>query len=603
MPAPQPGFRVGDDHAPNQYTLDHPVKSGGEGDVWRSTTLRQDGLTERSWAVKIIDPHRLSTRLDQTPGAALEDYHRRAVRALQETAQLSQEVPGIVGPTAVFIGAEPHQLGEPPGGRSVYVISPWVDGDDLSAWSGRTPRTFKEICHVLAELAAIIDGMARENAVHRDVSPGNVMVDRDGRVRLIDLTYVRPSNSAAGTVRVLTYGYNAPESSRGVFGTAGDRYSFGAVAHYLLSRREPAASDAAADSPVWVVRAGYSRAVAAHVAALLHPDPDARPKSLAEWAVRLKALGHQEAASERYLSFAMTVDGTATPLVSAATATGVFAARLGARLAWQLSRDPDGPAGVTDLAMVTDGAGERVVFAVTGDGRIWVGRSGEWTDLGPAVSGSGLAAVRDPYGVATCYTIAHDDHELIVLTVSPDGGSRRIETSHPAQRILSAAADGGGSPMVLAASVSGELLCIDAKGATQVSRHGAFSATACTDRRGELRCYRIGAGQDTLDCYERADDDWDLVETVKMPGPTTAIACVGHREGVGVAVAGPGGIHAATHGDTDFGPWAEVTPKSASHVALAVGARWRLQLAALVEGQVALAEEDFVGNWQRRTRF
>lgn len=603
MPAPQPGDRIGDDHAPNQYELVRLVKSGGEGDVWQAKTFRQDALTQSSWAVKIVDPHRLTTGLDQTPGAVLEEYYRRARRARQETAQLSQEVPGIVGPTEVFIGAEPHQLGEPPSGRSVYVISPWVDGDDLNAWSARKPRSFEETCHVLAELAAIIDGMAREDAVHRDISPGNVMADQAGRVRLIDLTYVRPPNSAAGTVRVLTYGYNAPESARGDFGTAGDRYSFGAIAHFLLSRREPAASDAVADSQVWLARAGYSRAVAAHVAALLNPNPGARPRSLTEWTARLKALGHREAAAERYLTFAMAVDGTATPLVSAATAAGVFEARLGAGLAWQLARDPGSPAGVADLAMVTDGSGERVTFAATGDGHVWRGRSGEWASLGPAVAGSGLAAVRDPYGVATGYTIAHEDHELLVLTVSPDGGSRRIETGHPAQRVLAAAADGGGSPLVLVLSASGELLCIDVKGPTRVSRHGAISAAACADRRGELRCYRIGAGQDTLDWYERVGADWDLVETVKMPGPATAVACAGHREGIGVAIAGPGGIHAATHGDTDFGPWAELTPKSASHVALAVGARWRLQLAALVDNQVAVAEEDFTGNWQRRTRF
>jgi hypothetical protein len=600
---PQPGDCVGDDHAPNQYTLARHVKSGGEGDVWQATTTRQDGLTTQSWAIKIVDPHRLLTRLDETPGAALEDYHRRAARALQETAQLSLAVPGIVGPAAVFIGAAPHQLTDQPSGRSVYVVSPWVDGADLAAWGGRAPRTFEETCALLAELAAILDGMARRAAVHRDVSPGNVMVDAGGRVRLIDLTYVRPPDSAAGTVRVFTHGYTAPEAGRGDFGTAADRYSFGAVAHFLLTHREPARTGAAADSRLWLVRAGYRPAVADHVAALLAPEPDARPKSLTEWTAGLRALGHEEATAERYLAFAMAIDGTATPLVSAATPAGVFAARLGAGLAWQLTRDPAGPRGVTDIAMVTDGAGEPVTFAATGGGRIWAGRCGTWTDHGPAVAGTGLAAIRDPYGVATGYAIAHDDHELIIVTVGPDGQARRAETSRPAQRVLAAAAGAGGAPMALVVSPAGELLCVDATGATRIARDGASSAAACTDRRGELRCYRITAGQDTIEWYERAGDCWDLVDTEDMPGPATAIACAGHREGVGVAVAGPGGIYAAIHGDADFSAWRQVTAKPASHLALAIGARWRLELAALVDGQVALAEEDFVGQWQRRTRF
>ena len=38
----------------------------------------------------------------------------------------------------------------------------------------------------------------------------------------------------------------------------------------------------------------------------------------------------------------------------------------------------------------------------------------------------------------------------------------------------------------------------------------------------ELRCYRVAAGQDALDWYERAGDGCDLIETVKMPGPTAS---------------------------------------------------------------------------------
>lgn len=586
------------------YTLVHHVRSGGEGDVWYATTIRQDGFTTQSWAVKIIDARQLVTRLDETPGSALEEYHRRASHALQETAQLSMAVPGIVGPTAVFLGGAPHQLGHAADGRFGYVVSPWIDGDSLAAWGRQRIRTFAEICDVLEKLAIIIDGIAKRDAVHRDISPGNVMVTPDGQVRLIDFTYVRPPNSAAGTVRVFTRGYTAPEAEHGDFGVPGDRYSFGAIAHYLLARREPAARTAAADSRQWLVRVGYGPQIAGHVAALLDADPAARPKALTEWAGKLRALSRQERATpERYQAFTMVIDGTSTPVVSAASSAGVFIARLGAGLAWQLSRDPEGPADVTDLAMVTDGAGEQVIFAATGSGELLCGRAGTWTGLGPGAVGSGLAAVRDPYGIATAYAIARDDGELIMVTVALDGSCHRVETSRPAQRVLAAAADRDGGPVVLILSPAGELLCVDAKGASRVCRDGAFSASVCTDRRGELCAYRLLPGLRELAWYERAADGWDLVETVPMPASAVAVACAGHREGVGVAVAGPGGVHVALHGDAVFGPWREVTPKPASHVALAVGARWRVQLAALVEGQVALAEEDFLGNWQRRTQF
>jgi hypothetical protein len=600
---PSPGDRVGTDEYPNRYTLREPVKRGGEGTIWRATSLRPDGRETWTSAIKIVDARSLQVPFDKTPGEVLEEYCDRASRARLEAAHLSQTVPQVVAPTEVFLGTEPHQVSDEPSGRCAYVVSPWVEGDDLGTWSRHRARAFAETCDVLEKLAAALDAMAKANAVHRDISPGNVMLLPDGQVRLIDLTYLRPSKTAYNTVRVGTHGFQAPEAARGDFDFPADRYSFGALAFYLLAGREAATQDAAADSRAWLVRAGLGAAIAGHVAALLDADPARRPEVLTAWVVELRTLGRPEETSPRFRALAMAVDGTQVPRVTAAAAAGVFGARLGPRLGWRLAQDTDGPADVIDLALVIDGVGEPVTFAATGDGQLHLGRSGEWTSTGPAVVGTGLAAVRDPYGTAVAYAIAREEHELVMITAAPGGRWRRSGTSQPAHRVLGAATSLDGSPLVLVLSPGNELLCSDAAGTSLVCRDGAFAAAACTGRRGELYCYRAAAEQRSLEWYERAPDGWDLVERVTTPTPASAIACASHREGTSVTVAGPDGVYVAAHAEGGFAPWQQVTARPTSHVALAVGARWRLQLGALADGQVALAEEDFLGNWQHRTPF
>ena len=170
--------------------------------------------------------------------------------SLHETAQLHDEVPGVVGAMRVFPGDEPHAPGESGHDRCLYVVSHWIDGDTLVDWRHRRDRSFDDICGVPTGLATIVDGLAtrEQPVVHRDISPDNVVVRPDGKVRLIDFTFVRPPNTAAGTVAVFKGGYTAPEAGHGEVGLPADRYSFGAVAYYLLAGSEPAVVDAAADS-------------------------------------------------------------------------------------------------------------------------------------------------------------------------------------------------------------------------------------------------------------------------------------------------------------------------------------------------------------------
>lgn len=599
MVEPRTGYRIGDDEGPDVYELTRPVRTAGEGEVWQAVTVRQDGITDHRWAVKILHARHLVSSGDETPNSALRYWLARYRASVHETEQLREHIPGVVGAMLTFPGDEPHPPGEHGQDRCLYVVSRWIEGDDLGVWRTRHDRSFDDVCDVLTNLAAIVDGMAglEKPVVHRDISPDNVMVRPDGQVRLIDFTFVRPPNTAAGTVMVFKRGYSAPETRTGQAGLSADRYSFGAVAYYLLARAEPAIEDVPADSRAVLIRTGFSSEVADHVAALLAPDPAARPTNLVEWTTQLRKLGHRESAPTRYRMVTLTVDGTATPVTTAGGTDGVASVRLGVGMTWRLQADVTSPPAVTALAAVTDGSGTQASFAIDEGGTVLVGRSGQWQDQGRVVAGSGLAATRDAQGRAVAYVVDPNAHDLTTITVGLDGTTRRFATGRPVRRVLAATPDRDGSTALFVLAPDGSLACISAEGASRIGEDSALDAAGCLDHWGELRCYRVTAGQPTLSCFDRSTGEWALTETAEAPITPTAVACAGHRNGVTIALAGPDGLYLASHSDDGVGPWRKLTDRPGSVVTLATGAAWRLWLAALVDGRVVLAREDFTGEW------
>jgi hypothetical protein len=597
----QIGYHVGDDDFSDLYCLQEFVRSGGEGEVWRATTIRQDGMSEQSWAVKILHGHLLLKSDDESDsvGSARRRWHARLTGSMMETSQLQEAVPGVVGLAKVFIGGEPHPLGEDLTGRSLYAVSTWIEGQDLVRWRGAESPTFDGVCDVLDRLAVVLDAVAAhpKPVVHRDISPANVMVRPDGEVRVIDFTFVRPPNSGAGTVTVDNNGFAAPETRAGDPGLPADRYSFGAVAHYLLTASYLPPQDAAAECRAVLVREGLGMTVGNHVARLLDPDPAARPESLVAWTATLRRLVTAAGSPGRHRELALTVDGRSTPAVVAAGTEAVSHARLGVGMPWRLMADPGSPSVVSALASVVDGSGTQVTFAVNGDGKLVVGRGGLWTSAGSVLPGTGIAALRDPRGMATAFAVDPVERQLTKFAVSLDGESKPTPLGRPVRRVIDVAADRDGAAAVLALSLSGDLTCVKTGDISRVDSGGALDAALCLDQWGELCCYRIGTDNAEVACLSRSTGAWSRAGVTLAPIVPTAIACAGHRQGVAVAVAGERGLFVTTHADSGFGPWRQVTDRPCSRLAFATGAAWRLRLAALVEGRVALTDEDFNGGW------
>ncbi|MHC4380816.1 MAG: serine/threonine-protein kinase [Planctomycetota bacterium] len=100
------------------------------------------------------------------------------------------------------------------------------------------PFTEKEALSIVLQVAEALEGMREQGVVHRDLKPGNVMVSKEGKVKLIDLGFAgegMDGTHGAGTT-LGTAAYLAPEQARGQEDLDGraDIYSLGATLYHLV---------------------------------------------------------------------------------------------------------------------------------------------------------------------------------------------------------------------------------------------------------------------------------------------------------------------------------------------------------------------------------
>jgi tRNA A-37 threonylcarbamoyl transferase component Bud32 len=200
------------------YEIVELLGSGGMSSVYRA---RQKGL-EREVAIKVI-------RRDQLdPRTALA----RLTKEARVLARLDH--PGIV---------RSIDFGE--AGDLVYFVMELVEGrscKDLLSERGRL--ALHEVLTIGASVAAALEHAAAHGVVHRDVKPGNILLARDGAVKLTDFGLARATSDRSLTKVGITVGtpqYMSPEqvkSPRRV-DLRSDFYSLGATLYHLAMGRAP----------------------------------------------------------------------------------------------------------------------------------------------------------------------------------------------------------------------------------------------------------------------------------------------------------------------------------------------------------------------------
>jgi serine/threonine-protein kinase len=207
-----------------RYRLIAPLGEGGMATLWRA----MDEQLDREVAVKLLRP-----QFGNDPGFAA-----RFKQEARSAGSLSH--PNIVSVYDYGTDAET-------GGQ--FIVMQLVDGEDLAAilkTHGRLEAD--DAVRIAIGVASALEAAHRRGIVHRDVKPGNILIDQD--VKVTDFGIARAVSEASMTVTGTTLGsvhYFSPEQARGdeVTGQS-DVYALGIVLYEMLTGRRPFEGDSAA---------------------------------------------------------------------------------------------------------------------------------------------------------------------------------------------------------------------------------------------------------------------------------------------------------------------------------------------------------------------
>src|SRR6266704_3821880 len=201
------------------YELLEEIGRGGQGVVFRA---RQKSLN-RTVALKLIGLGQWATK------AHLTRFRREA------EAAASLDHPLIV---------PIYEIGERDG--SCFFSMKFVEGGRLDERIAREPVPIRRAVELVVKLARTVHYAHQRGILHRDIKPGNILLDADGEPHLTDFGLVRlveKESTITRTIEVLgTPSYMAPEQAAGEAAqltTAADVYGLGAVAYHLITGQPP----------------------------------------------------------------------------------------------------------------------------------------------------------------------------------------------------------------------------------------------------------------------------------------------------------------------------------------------------------------------------
>lgn len=207
-----------------RYRVIAPLGEGGMATLWRAI----DEQLDREVAVKL-----LRQQFGNDPGFAA-----RFKQEARSAGSLSH--PNIVSVYDYGTDAET-------GGQ--FIVMQLIDGEDLATILAKNgPLKVDDAVRIAIGVASALEAAHRRGIVHRDVKPGNILIDHD--VKVTDFGIARAVAEASMTVTGTTLGsvhYFSPEQARGdeVTGQS-DVYALGIVLYEMLTGRRPFEGDSAA---------------------------------------------------------------------------------------------------------------------------------------------------------------------------------------------------------------------------------------------------------------------------------------------------------------------------------------------------------------------
>ncbi|NPV27722.1 MAG: Stk1 family PASTA domain-containing Ser/Thr kinase [Firmicutes bacterium] len=201
----------------NRYEIIEQLGVGGMALVYKA----RDTLLDRLVTIKILRDEFTSD----------DEFVKRFRREAQAVAKLSH--PNVV--SVYDVGSE---------GSIHYIVMEYIAGRTLKELiKEKAPLPPKQAVEIARQICEALEHAHENGIVHRDIKPHNILLTRDGRVKVTDFGIARAASAATVTQTGTIVGsvhYFSPEQAKGeVVGIKSDLYSVGAVLYEMMTGRVP----------------------------------------------------------------------------------------------------------------------------------------------------------------------------------------------------------------------------------------------------------------------------------------------------------------------------------------------------------------------------
>ena len=225
------------------YNIVRVIHEGEKAFVYQARSTKDDRL----YAVKVYKPgyYRTARRM----------LKRYRIRHEGEVGMILNPPPGI--PEADYPIVRTISFGREFGGVDgcLYIVLEFVDGFSVKRMVSTGHPLYRERrLNIARSLARALTIMHEKGFIHRDLCSDNVLMMKDGPVKLIDLGFAAPSGISFEE-KSGTPSYMSPEQCAGrPLGAASDLYSFGVVLFEMYTGKLPFTSALPADNPKTAAR-------------------------------------------------------------------------------------------------------------------------------------------------------------------------------------------------------------------------------------------------------------------------------------------------------------------------------------------------------------
>ena len=204
------GTRLG-----NRYEIIEKIGTGGMSDVYRA----KDTTLNREVAIKVLK----------------EEYANDTAFVTKFRAE-AQAAAGLEHPNIVNV----YDVGNENG--LYYIVMEHVEGITLKTYiSKKGQLSYNEVISIAIQVGRGIEAAHKKGIIHRDIKPQNIMISKEGKVKVTDFGIARAVTSNTVSADLMgSVHYSSPEQARNGFVTySSDIYSLGIVMYEMSTGRVP----------------------------------------------------------------------------------------------------------------------------------------------------------------------------------------------------------------------------------------------------------------------------------------------------------------------------------------------------------------------------